>query len=96
MLPNVPKNLPSVGALNVPVRRRPTPAQVTARATNWLYACIAGAVGSLSCNRVLAQLPEEDAADLDLALRALWRIDQRRIARKSEKKAPHPLSGVPE
>jgi hypothetical protein len=63
-------------------QRRPTPAQITARQTNWLYACIAGAAGSLACNRVLARLSAEDAEDLDLALQALWRIDRRRVARR--------------
>lgn len=82
----VPTDLANAGASPVQVRHwRPSRAQAAARATNWLYACIAGALGSLSAGCANANLPQEDAVDLGEALRALKRIDDRRVARQLQK-----------
>jgi len=53
-----------------------SPAQQLAQRRNWFTRCLRGSLGTLS--NFAETLSEDDASDLDVALTALRRMDERR------------------
>jgi hypothetical protein len=61
-------------------RRAASPAQIAAGRRNWATMLLTGALGQLRWIRANGWVAPESVADLDLAIDALARIDERRKA----------------
>lgn len=58
--------------------RPPSPLQVATRERNWTLKMVAGALGNLQNVRQKQRLSADSQADIDIAIKALERIDARR------------------